>query len=186
VIADAKRGDIGNTSKRYAKAFFEKLNADAITVAPYMGFDSVEPFLGFDNKWVILLSLTSNSGSEDFQQLSLKDGHSLFETVVQKATTWAASNQLMFVTGATKPEMISKIRALAPDYFFLVPGVGAQGGNLDAVAEAGLNNLIGLLVNASRSILYASSGEDFATAAADEASRLQKQMEIILIKHQLI
>jgi orotidine-5'-phosphate decarboxylase len=186
VIADAKRGDIGNTSKRYAKAFFEKLNADAITVAPYMGFDSVEPFLGFDNKWVILLGLTSNSGSEDFQQLSLKDGHSLFETVVQKATTWAASDQLMFVTGATKPEMIRQIRAIAPDYFFLVPGVGAQGGDLDAVAEAGLNKEIGLLVNASRSILYASSGEDFATAAAEEASRLQQQMEKLLAKHQLI
>jgi len=186
VIADAKRGDIGNTSKRYAKAFFEKLNADAITVAPYMGFDSVEPFLGFDNKWVILLGLTSNSGSEDFQQLNLKTGHSLFETVVQKATTWAASDQLTFVTGATKPDMIRKIRAIAPDYFFLVPGVGAQGGDLDAVAKAGLNKEIGLLVNASRSILYASSGEDFATAAAEEALRLQKQMEMLLAKHQLI
>ena len=186
VIADAKRGDIGNTSKRYAKAFFEKLNADAITVAPYMGFDSVEPFLGFDNKWVILLGLTSNSGSEDFQQLNLKTGHSLFETVVQKATTWAASDQLMFVTGATKPDMIREIRAIAPDYFFLVPGVGAQGGDLDAVAEAGLNKEIGLLVNASRSVLYASSGEDFATAAAEEALRLQKQMEMLLAKHQLI
>lgn len=186
VIADAKRGDIGNTSKRYAKAFFEKLNADAITVAPYMGFDSVEPFLGFYNKWVILLGLTSNNGSEDFQQLKLNSGHSLFEAVVQKATTWASSDQLMFVTGATKPEMIRQIRAIAPDYFFLVPGVGAQGGDLDAVAEAGLNKEIGLLVNASRSILYASSGEDFATAAAEEASRLQQQMEKLLAKQQLI
>jgi orotidine-5'-phosphate decarboxylase len=186
VIADAKRGDIGNTSKRYAKAFFEKLNADAITVAPYMGFDSVEPFLGFDKKWVILLGLTSNSGSKDFQQLRFEGGNKLYETVVKKSIRWASSDQLMFVTGATKPEMIREIRAIAPDYFFLVPGVGAQGGDLDAVAEAGLNKEIGLLVNASRSILYASSGEDFATAAANEASSLQKQMEILLAKHQLI
>ena len=186
VIADAKRGDIGNTSNRYATAFFEKLNADAITVAPYMGFDSVEPFLGFDKKWVILLGLTSNSGSEDFQQLRFEDGNTLYETVVKKSIRWASSDQLMFVTGATKPHMISKTRAIAPDYFFLVPGVGAQGGDLDAVAEAGLNSEIGLLVNASRSILYASSGEDFAAAAANEASNLQQQMETLLIKHLLI
>jgi len=186
VIADAKRGDIGNTSKRYAKAFFEKLNADAITVAPYMGFDSVEPFLGFNNKWLILLGLTSNSGSEDFQQLTLNNGQSLYETVVQRATSWATSEQLMFVTGATKPDMIRQIRAIAPDFFFLVPGVGAQCGDLGAVAEVGLNKEIGLLVNASRSILYASSGEDFATAAAHEASSLQKHMEMLLAKYQLI
>ena len=186
VIADAKRGDIGNTSKMYARTFFGHMDFDAVTVAPYMGFDSVELFLGFYNKWVILLGLTSNNGSEDFQQLKLNSGHSLFEAVVQKATTWASSDQLMFVTGATKPEMIRQIRAIAPDYFFLVPGVGAQGGDLDAVAEAGLNKEIGLLVNASRSILYASSGKDFATAAAEEASRLQQQMEKLLAKQQLI
>lgn len=186
VIADAKRGDIGNTSRRYAKAFFEQLQADAITVAPYMGFDSVQPFLGFENKWVVLLGLTSNSGSADFQQLKLESGRFLYEEVVSKAISWAGSHQLMFVTGATKPEMIARIRRLAPDYFFLVPGVGAQGGDLNAVAEAGLNNEVGILVNASRSILYASSDKKYAQAAAAEARKLQQEMESILIQKNLL
>lgn len=186
VIADAKRGDIGNTSRRYAKAFFEQLQADALTVAPYMGFDSVQPFLGFDDKWVVLLGLTSNSGSADFQQLKLENGHFLYEEVVSKAIGWAGSHQLMFVTGATKPEMIARIRSLAPDYFFLVPGVGAQGGDLNAVAEAGLNTEVGILVNASRSILYASSTVDFAEAAATEAQKLQQEMESIMIRKDLL
>ncbi|MCK9452584.1 MAG: orotidine-5'-phosphate decarboxylase [Bacteroidales bacterium] len=186
VIADAKRGDIGNTSRRYAKAFFEQLQADAITVAPYMGLDSVQPFLGFENKWVVLLGLTSNSGSADFQQLKLDNGRFLYEEVVSKAISWAGSHQLMFVTGATKPEMIARIRSLAPDYFFLVPGVGAQGGDLNAVAKAGLNSEVGILVNASRSILYASSDIDFAEAAATEAQKLQQEMESILIRKNLL
>ncbi len=186
VIADAKRGDIGNTSGRYAKAFFEQLQADAITVAPYMGLDSVQPFLGFENKWVVLLGLTSNSGSADFQQLKLENGRFLYEEVVSKAISWAGSDQLMFVTGATKPELIAKIRSLAPDYFFLVPGIGAQGGDLNAVAKAGLNSEVGILVNASRSILYASSQVDFAEAAATEARKLQQEMEEILIQKALL
>lgn len=186
VIADAKRGDIGNTSKRYAKAFFEQLKADALTVAPYMGLDSVQPFLGFENKWVVLLGLTSNSGSADFQQLKLENGRFLYEEVVSKAVSWAGSHQLMFVTGATKPEMIARIRSIAPEYFFLVPGVGAQGGDLNAVAEAGLNAEVGILVNASRSILYASSEVDFVEAAAAEARKLQQEMESILIRKNLL
>ena len=186
VIADAKRGDIGNTSKRYAKAFFEQLKADALTVAPYMGLDSVQPFLGFENKWVVLLGLTSNSGSADFQQLKLENGRFLYEEVVSKAVSWAGSHQLMFVTGATKPEMIARIRSIAPEYFFLVPGVGAQGGDLNAVAEAGLNTEVGILVNASRSILYASSEVDFVEAAAAEARKLQQEMESILIRKNLL
>ncbi|MDA3943192.1 MAG: orotidine-5'-phosphate decarboxylase [Bacteroidetes bacterium] len=186
VIADAKRGDIGNTSWRYASAFFEQLKADAITVAPYMGYDSVEPFLGFEDKWVILLGLTSNTGSADFQQLKLENGNTLFEEVVRKACSWASSDQLMFVAGATQPAMIRKIRTIAPEYFFLVPGVGAQGGDLAEVAEAGFNTEVGLLVNASRSILYASNSADFAEAAAAEAKSLQSQMELLLIKNKLL
>ena len=179
IIADAKRGDIGNTSANYAKAFFETLKADAITVAPYMGKDSVEPFLGFDDKWVILLALTSNKGSKDFQYLDVGE-RMLHQQVLQTATTWASSEQMMFVVGATHPEELGEIRKMLPDYFLLVPGVGAQGGDLQAVAKYGLNEDCGLLVNSSRGIIYASNKFDFADRAAEEAQKLQRQMAQLL------
>ena len=180
IIADAKRGDIGNTSANYARAFFNTLKADALTVAPYMGKDSVEPFLNFENKWVILLALTSNKGSQDFQYLNVG------ERMLQTATTWASSEQMMFVVGATHPEELGEIRKLLPDYFFLVPGVGAQGGDLQAVAHNGLNDECGLLVNSSRGILYASNGSDFAVRAGEEAKKLQMQMRELLKEKGLI
>ncbi len=179
VIADAKRGDIGNTSANYAKAFFNTLKADALTVAPYMGKDSVEPFLNFEDKWVVLLALTSNAGSKDFQYLSVGD-KMLHQQVLQTATTWAASEKMMFVVGATHPEELGEIRKMLPDYFFLVPGVGAQGGDLQAVAKNGLNNECGLLVNSSRGIIYASNGSDFAIRAGEKAKELQEQMAVLL------
>lgn len=179
IIADAKRGDIGNTSANYAKAFFNTLNADALTVAPYMGKDSVEPFLGFDDKWVILLALTSNKGSQDFQYLNVGE-RMLHQQVLQTATTWASSEKMMFVVGATHPEELGEIRKMLPDYFFLVPGVGAQGGDLQAVAHNGMNKECGLLVNSSRGIIYASNGPDFAERAAEEAQKLQRQMAALL------
>ena len=179
IIADAKRGDIGNTSSKYAKAFFNTLNTDAITVAPYMGKDSVEPFLNFEDKWVILLALTSNKGSQDFQYLNIGE-RMLHQQVLQTATTWASAEQLMFVVGATHPEELGEIRKMLPDYFFLVPGVGAQGGDLQAVAHNGLNEECGLLVNSSRGILYASNDSDFAIRAGEEAKKLQEQMSILL------
>ena len=179
IIADAKRGDIGNTSANYAKAFFNSLKADALTVAPYMGKDSVEPFLGFEDKWVILLALTSNAGSKDFQYLNTGE-HTLYKQVLQTATTWASSEKMMFVVGATHPEELGEIRAMLPDYIFLVPGVGAQGGDLQSVAKYGLNKECGLLVNSSRGIIYASNKFDFADRAAEEAQKLQKQMADLL------
>ena len=179
IIADAKRGDIGNTSANYAKAFFNTLKADALTVAPYMGKDSVEPFLGFEDKWVILLALTSNKGSQDFQYLNTGE-RLLYQQVLQAATTWASSEKMMFVVGATHPEELGEIRQLLPDYFFLVPGVGAQGGDLQTVAKYGLNKDCGLLVNSSRGIIYASNKFDFADRAAEEAQKLQKQMAALL------
>lgn len=179
IIADAKRGDIGNTSANYAKAFFNTLNADALTVAPYMGKDSVEPFLGFEDKWVILLALTSNKGSQDFQYLNVGE-RMLHQQVLQTATTWASSEKMMFVVGATHPEELGEIRKMLPDYFFLVPGVGAQGGDLQTVAKYGLNKECGLLVNSSRGIIYASNGFDFADRAAEEAQKLQRQMAELL------
>ena len=179
IIADAKRGDIGNTSANYAKAFFNTLNADALTVAPYMGKDSVEPFLGFEDKWVILLALTSNKGSQDFQYLNIGE-RMLHQQVLQTATTWASSEKMMFVVGATHPEELGEIRKMLPDYFFLVPGVGAQGGDLQTVAKYGLNKECGLLVNSSRGIIYASNGFDFADRAAEEAQKLQQQMAALL------
>ena len=175
-IADAKRGDIGNTSGLYAKAFFETLHADAITVAPYMGRDSVEPFLGYPGKWVILLALTSNAGAGDFQTLPVNEEY-LFEKVIKTSQTWADENQMMYVVGATQAEMFREIRRLAPRHFLLVPGVGVQGGDLQKVSEYGLNEQGGLLVNASRSILYASSGKDFALMARREAQHIQQEME---------
>ncbi|MBO0951786.1 orotidine-5'-phosphate decarboxylase [Fibrella forsythiae] len=184
-IADAKRGDIGNTSGLYARAFFDPsaagLDFDAITVAPYMGHDSVLPFLEYPGKWVILLALTSNPGSADFQRQQVdNETQELFETVIQKAQTWANHEQLMFVVGATQSDQIARIRELAPDNFLLIPGVGAQGGSLADVSKNGLTKDGGLLVNASRSILYASSGTDFAEAAAAEAKAIQAEMATYL------
>lgn len=180
-IADAKRGDIGNTSKLYAKAFFETMSFDAVTVAPYMGSDSVTPFLEFTDKWVILLGLTSNMGSSDFQLKRLESSRYLFEEVLQTAQTWGTPENLMFVVGATHPERIAKIRQLAPDSFFLVPGVGAQGGDLNAISTAGLTPFGGLLVNSSREIIYASAAEDFAAAAARQAKKMQAEMARLLV-----
>lgn len=188
-IADAKRGDIGNTSTMYAEAFFnaEKtgMSFDSVTVAPYMGKDSVTPFLAFQDKWVILLALTSNQGSADFQT---KPGapEFLYEQVIKTSSTWANADQLMYVVGATKAEAFQHIRTLAPDNFLLVPGVGAQGGSLAEVCQFGLNNQCGLLVNSARQIIYASNGTDFAERAREEALALQQEMEQILIAAQLI
>lgn len=181
VIADAKRGDIGNTSRLYAEAFFTALGAGAVTVAPYMGADSVTPFMGFEDKWVILLALTSNPGSADFQQQTLEtDAEPLWERVMRTACRWGTPDNLMFVVGATHPEAFARVRALAPDHFLLVPGVGAQGGDLEAICRQGLTRDCGLLINASRSILYASSGADFAEKAREEALRLQAAMQVLL------
>lgn len=177
IIADAKRGDIGNTSSYYAKTFFETLPCDAVTVAPYMGSDSVKPFLDFEGKWVILLALTSNQGSLDFQ-FTESEGTKLYEKVLKKAQEWGTDEQLMFVVGATRAEEIAKVRTLAPNNFFLVPGVGAQGGSLDEVVKYGANDECGLLVNSSRGIIYASRGEDFAMAANGEALKIQSEMEL--------
>ena len=182
-IADAKRGDIGNTSELYARAFFDKeasgMSFDSVTVAPYMGADSVKPFLGFADKWVILLALTSNPGSADFQQLMVGD-RKLYEQVLQTSATWGSAEQLMYVVGATKASFIKEIRALVPEHFFLVPGVGAQGGSLKDVAANGMNKECGLLVNSSRGIIYASTAEDFANKAAVEAQKLQQEMADLL------
>ena len=182
-IADAKRGDIGNTSSLYAKAFFQNLNFDSITVAPYMGEDSVKPFLEFKDKWVILLVHTSNKGSEDFQLLQTREGKFLYEEVIFQSQLWATPDQMMYVVGATHEEKISSIRMLAPDHFFLMPGVGAQGGDLEAVSKVGMNEQCGLIVNSSRAIIYASSKEDFADAARKEASTIQNQMAKLLFEY---
>jgi orotidine-5'-phosphate decarboxylase len=182
-IADAKRGDIGNTSKLYAKAFFETMNFDSITVAPYMGKDSVSPFLEFQNKWVILLALTSNAGSADFQLISDAHGKPLYQSVLEKSQEWGSPENLMYVVGATRGELIGEVRKIAPEHFFLVPGVGAQGGSLSEVAKYGMNSACGLLVNSSRGIIYASSGKDFAQAARIEAQKLQEEMKSLLEKY---
>ncbi len=177
IIADAKRGDIGNTSRMYAEAFFQQMRFDAVTVAPYMGEDSVTPFLGFEGKWVILLALTSNKGSDDFQRDWLEDSREMvWEKVIRVAQGWGSPSNLMFVVGATHPDAFIRVREIAPDSFLLVPGVGAQGGDLAAICKNGLTKDCGLLVNASRSILYASSGEDFAEKARAEALKMQQQM----------
>ncbi|MBK6987528.1 MAG: orotidine-5'-phosphate decarboxylase [Bacteroidetes bacterium] len=182
-IADAKRGDIGNTSEMYADAFFNYYNFDSVTVAPYMGKDSVVPFLK-DGKWVILLALTSNSGSMDFQMMEVSSiDHSdtkLFQQVIRHARKWANEDSLMFVVGATHPELFKMIREIAPDNFLLVPGVGAQGGSLKELSETGMNSMCGLLVNSSRQIIYASSGEDFADKAREQAQYMQKEMHELL------
>lgn len=181
-IADAKRGDIGNTSGRYAKAFLEVLNFDGITVAPYMGKDSVGPFLNIKGKWVLLLALTSNKGSDDFQMIKTGNGKLVYERVLSRSAEWGSPENMMYVVGATKAEMLSGIRELIPEHFLLVPGVGAQGGSLDEVAEHGLTKDCGLLVNSSRGIIYADKGPDFAQKAMEEAQKLQMQMETVLKK----
>lgn len=183
IIADAKRGDIGNTSKLYARTFFEHMDVDALTVAPYMGSDSVTPFLGYKGKWVILLALTSNPGSHDFQLIEDKDGKQLFEQVLDKSQEWAGPDAMMYVVGATQGSMFAKIREHAPNHFLLVPGVGAQGGSLEEVCRYGMTKDCGLIVNSSRGIIYASSGEDFAVAAGREAAKLAKQMGELLEKY---
>ncbi len=176
-IADAKRGDIGNTSKMYAKTFFSEMSFDSVTVAPYMGKDSVSPFLEFENKWVILLALTSNAGAFDFQFKKLKDSENqLFEEVLKTSQQWADSERMMYVIGATKAEFLGEVRKIIPNHFLLVPGVGAQGGSLQEVAKYGLNSDCGLLVNSSRGIIFASEGLDFAEKAKLEAEKLQKEM----------
>lgn len=176
-IADAKRGDIGNTSGLYARAFFEVFQFDALTVAPYMGSDSVSPFLQYEDKWVILLALTSNVGSADFQDLKLLgNNRRLYEEVIQRSAQWGTADQLMYVVGATKAEVLREIRTLVPDHFLLVPGVGAQGGSLEEVSKNGLSSRCGLLVNSSRSIIYASQNKDFYLRAAEEARALKEEM----------
>jgi orotidine-5'-phosphate decarboxylase len=180
-IADAKRGDIGNTSKLYAKAFFEHMNFDALTVAPYMGEDSVKPFLEFENKWVILLAHTSNPGASDFQVKEIRDsGKKLYEEIIDRSRHWGTPDNLMYVVGATQAGRVAGIRKLAPDHFFLVPGIGAQGGDLAEVSRQGMNKECGILINASRNILYASNGKDFAASAAIEAKKLQQEMDKLL------
>jgi len=178
IIADAKRGDIGNTSSMYARSFFgEELNIDSITVAPYMGEDSVTPFLSYDGKWVILLALTSNKGSQDFQLTTDENGERLFEKVLRKSQQWGNDENMMYVVGATQGRMFEDIRKIAPNHFLLVPGVGAQGGSLEEVCKYGMNSTCGLIVNSSRAIIYAGHDENFAKAAAEEALKVQQQME---------
>ncbi|MDA9879088.1 orotidine-5'-phosphate decarboxylase [Flavobacteriaceae bacterium] len=184
-IADAKRGDIGNTAARYAKAFFENYDVDAVTVAPYMGKDAVEPFLTFKDKYAILLSLTSNPGAFDFQ-FTEENGKKLFEKVLQTSLKWNGAAQLMYVVGATKASALTSIRQIIPEAFLLVPGVGAQGGSLKEVSEFGMNESCGLLVNSSRGIIYASHEENFADAAASEAKKIQQEMAGYLLKKGII
>lgn len=184
-IADAKRGDIGNTSQMYAKAFLETLDFDSITVAPYMGEDSVTPFLQYDGKWVVLLALTSNKGAFDFQFLE-SDGMKLYEKVLSKSQDWGNAENMMYVVGATKAEMLEGIRKIVPDHFLLVPGVGAQGGSLEEVARYGMNSHCGLIVNSSRGIIFADQTEHFAACAGEEARKLQHDMERLLREKQVI
>lgn len=180
IIADAKRGDIGNTSKMYAQTFFEEYNLDSVTVAPYMGEDSVKPFLEYDGKWVILLALTSNKGSHDFQLTEDNQGERLFEKVLKKSQEWGTTENLMYVVGATQGKMFEDIRRMAPEHFLLVPGVGAQGGSLQEVCKYGMTKDCGLLVNSSRGIIYASTDTDFAEVAAVKAKELQEEMAVEL------
>lgn len=180
IIADAKRGDIGNTSKMYAQTFFEEYNLDSVTVAPYMGEDSVKPFLEYDGKWVILLALTSNKGSHDFQLTEDNQGERLFEKVLKKSQEWGTTENLMYVVGATQGKMFEDIRRIAPEHFLLVPGVGAQGGSLQEVCKYGMTKDCGLLVNSSRGIIYASADTDFAEVAAVKAKELQEEMAVEL------
>ena len=183
IIADAKRGDIGNTSEMYASSFFDELDLDAVTVAPYMGEDSVKPFLGYPEKWVILLALTSNRGSHDFQFTKDENGERLFEKVLKVSKKWATDEQMMFVVGATQGKLFEDVRKIVPEHFLLVPGVGAQGGSLEEVCRYGMNKQCGLLVNSSRGIIYADSSENFAQNANKEARKLQIEMKVLLDKY---
>jgi orotidine-5'-phosphate decarboxylase len=183
IIADAKRGDIGNTSAMYARSFFEELDIDSVTVAPYMGEDSVSPFLTYDGKWVILLALTSNKGSHDFQLTANANGERLFEKVLRTSQQWATADQMMYVVGATQGQLFEDIRRIAPDHFLLVPGIGAQGGSLEEVCRYGMNSQCGLIVNSSRAIIYASNGEDFAERAAEAAHKVADEMRGMLEKY---
>lgn len=180
IIADAKRGDIGNTSKAYARSFFEALDVDALTVAPYMGEDSVSPFLGYEGKWVIVLALTSNKGSQDFQMACDASGTPLYEHVLRTAQRWGTPDNMMFVAGATRGQMLEDVRRIVPDHFLLVPGVGAQGGSLEEVARYAMNAQCGLIVNSSRGIIHASNGDDFAQMARHKAAAMQAQMSVLL------
>lgn len=183
IIADAKRGDIGNTSAMYARSFFEEIDIDALTVAPYMGEDSVTPFLGYDNKWVVLLALTSNKGSHDFQLMTDENGERLFEKVLRVSGQWADDSKMMYVVGATQGRLFEAIRRIVPDHFLLVPGVGAQGGSLADVCQYGMNKDCGLLVNSSRGIIYADNTENFAEVAGQKAQELQAEMAEQLTQH---
>ncbi len=186
IIADAKRGDIGNTARKYAEAFFDKLGVDAVTLSPYMGRDSIEPFLKQPGKWAIVLGITSNPGAEDFQFLPTGNGKRLFETVIERTAQWGGQDELMFVTGATRPEILAQARALAPDHFLLVPGVGAQGGDLNAVLDAGMTTDGGLLINSSRGVLFAGSGEQAIPMARRAAQQLQQVMASKMLERGVI
>ena len=180
IIADAKRGDIGNTSQMYARVFFQEMDFDAVTLSPYMGSDTAEPFYAYAGKWAVLLALTSNASAQDFETLRLENGERLYERVLKSSMHWGTEDNTMYVGGATRAEELERVRAIVPDHFLLVPGVGAQGGSLEEVAKFGMNSRCGLLVNSSRGIIYASSGRDFAEAAATEARELQGQMAALL------
>lgn len=182
IIADAKRGDIGNTSAMYARAFFEQADVDAVTLSPYMGSDTVKPFFSYKDRWAVILALTSNPSAADFEMQTLADGDKLYEKVIKTSSQWGNIDNTMYVVGATKAEMLGGIRQLIPDHFLLVPGVGAQGGSLSEVAEYGMNSMCGLLVNSSRAIIYASSSTDFAARATDEAMKMQAEMAELLSK----
>ncbi|GHT23355.1 orotidine 5'-phosphate decarboxylase [Bacteroidia bacterium] len=187
LIADAKRGDIGNTSRMYAKAFFDTIGFDAVTIAPYMGEDSVKPFIGYKDKWAIILALTSNTGAINFQYTEDKfSGLMLFEKIIAQSKNWGTSDNTMYVVGANRVEMLTEVRKLVPDHFLLIPGVGAQGGNLSEIAQAGLNSQCGMLVNASRSIIFADNTEEFAAAAARKAEEIQQEMAYLLTEKGLI
>ncbi|MBF6598556.1 MAG: orotidine-5'-phosphate decarboxylase [Fermentimonas sp.] len=183
IIADAKRGDIGNTSEMYARSFFDGFKLDAVTVAPYMGEDSVKPFLIYPNKWVILLALTSNNGSADFQLIKDENGERMFEKVLRISQSWATDNEMMYVVGATQGELFKDVRKIAPNHFLLVPGVGAQGGSLEEVCKYGMNSKCGLLVNSSRGIIYADNSDNYAQSAGEEAKKLQLEMKEMLGKY---
>ncbi len=183
IIADAKRGDIGNTSEMYARSFFDEMKLDAVTVAPYMGEDSVKPFLLYPERWVILLALTSNKGSLDFQLTTDEKGERLFEKVLRTSLQWGNDEQMMYVVGATQGKLFEEVRQIVPDHFLLVPGVGAQGGSLEEVCRYGMNSQCGLLVNSSRAIIYAGTGEDFVAAALKEAKKLQQEMQEMLRRY---
>lgn len=183
IIADAKRGDIGNTSQMYARTFFETTDVDSVTLSPYMGLDTVAPFLQYEGRWATILALTSNASASDFETLELADGTKLYEKVLKVSSTWGTTNNTMYVVGATKADMLESIRRIIPDHFLLVPGVGAQGGSLSDVARYGMNSRCGLLVNSSRAIIYADNGKDFATAAAKAAEAVRDEMSLLLDKY---